>query len=190
MEAMRHTRNHPVLGRSYVKELDHISPKAYHQLLDYHWRCCEAAVPPSTNFDWIPKGSLWVLPECKKCTVGFGTLFNMQLGAIYASKCCTTYVKVALKTRPSGASVRRPDFVNDALKEASKCADCSESAIDEFKRFIDLFAKEIERVTLAVRHQIISEFFLTLIWIGRTTARLRLGGCRMRRIDAIQFFML
>jgi len=162
MEAMRRTLNHPVLGRPYVKELDHISPNAYHQLLDYHWRCSVVA-RQAAELEFIPLTSrrTWV-PECRtpigggsSCTI---KSFAFKNGStLFPSKYWTVYmdlVRKALKARPCSETALRSGIVDDALKEASKCAYCRDSAIDKLRYFVNIFAIEIERVTNAVELQL------------------------------------
>jgi hypothetical protein len=163
MEAMRNTRNYPVLGREYVKELDHVPCKAHHQLLDYHWRCSIDVVGPATVFTWLPtveqrwdrpvKFIVPAIPECQTCRGSDSESLEFQNHIIFPSKCWTTYVekvREALKTRPCSASVLRCDLADRAMEDAGRCGKCNSYAIGKMKSFIELFAKEIDRVTSEV----------------------------------------
>jgi hypothetical protein len=155
MEAMRRTLNHPVLGRSYVKELDHISPNAYHQLLDYHWRCSVVA-RQATELEFIPPlcRRTWV-PECRGSCTARNFTYKSGL-TISPPKYFTVYmdsVRKALKARPCSATVLKSGTMDDALREASQCGSCRDSAIDKLRTFVNIFANEIERVTNTVGFQ-------------------------------------
>jgi hypothetical protein len=144
-------------AESQPTQLDHISPRTYHQLLNYHWRCCVVATSVATNLRWTQSTSRsqslddWypvtrsVLPTCSKCSTG---------GSYRETQYCGGYLeraKDALKDRPCGATVLRSDLVDGALKDAN-CRECSGSAIDKMRVFTAAFAQEIDKVTSAVSH--------------------------------------
>jgi hypothetical protein len=155
MAAMRHTKSYPVLGRPYVKELDHVSPRVYHQLLDYHWRCSTAAVSVTTELGWVPAGgwsSVDMVPECKNCAV---SILSRRNGASKTSpsKYWTEYIigaRNVLKERPCSTSVLRADLIDTAKATAKKCPHCYPSAGVMMWQFTEAFAKEIEKATSAV----------------------------------------
>jgi hypothetical protein len=149
MAAMCCTRNYPVLGRPYVEELDHISPRTYHQLLDYHWRCYQVATGVTTKFARSGHGwSLFLIPTCSKCTSTFEEHRGTQYWVDYMER-----AKDALRDQPCSATVLRSDLVDGALKDANKCRDCCGSAVDKMRKFTIAFAQEIDRATSAVSHR-------------------------------------
>jgi hypothetical protein len=52
--------NAPDTGPSL--ELDHVSPKAYHQLLDYHWRFSTAALRATMAYYWMTSSESDTIP--------------------------------------------------------------------------------------------------------------------------------
>lgn len=156
MVAMRCTLRHSAVGRPYVKELDHVSARAYHQLLDYHWRCFQSIVSlgiTTTNLLWVPLESDGLVPECKTCSVQ--NVSTNRRSHIQASKYWTRYldgVKDVLRERPCRTSVLRPGLVDDALREASNCPHnrCSRGAVGTMRKLTKIFAKEIEEATSKV----------------------------------------
>jgi BTB/POZ domain len=148
--AMRCTRNHPAMGRPYLQELDRISPRTYHQLLDYHWRCFQAATGVTTKFgrhndSWLTS----LIPTCTECNATFGGCRGTQYWVDYMEG-----ANSALRDRPCGATVLRSDLMDDVLKYAHhNCDSCSESAVEKLRMFITAFQQEIDRVILTVSHR-------------------------------------
>jgi hypothetical protein len=159
--AMRHTRNLPVAGRPYVKELDYITVRAHHQLIDYHWRCSTIATSLDECFNrvcnsdsaWPSEASIFMIPTCNKCsTRNLRYSFGGSFISVGASELWDQYMenaKAALKDRPCGASVLSSDLI-DRVSSKRPCRHCYIVAIPKIQRFAEDFAKEIERVTLAV----------------------------------------
>jgi hypothetical protein len=149
--AMRHTLRHSAMGRPYVKELELISAKTYHQLLDYHWRCSKVAVALATLPVWLPKDS-WggydsSTPQCEVCRA---PLNNDAGVSFYASKYWISYlrdVKGVLRDQPCGTSALRPDVLDKALEEASNCPRCCKAAVRTMRQFSADLAREIEEAT-------------------------------------------
>jgi hypothetical protein len=157
MLAMRHTRNLPVSGRPYVKELDYITVRAHHQLIDYHWRCSTIATSLDECFNvsrgcdsaWPSQDSINMIPMCDHCST---RSVRYACRSLRASKHWSQYMenaKAVLKDRPCGASVLSSDLMDLALSE-NPCFHCYAVAIHKMRGFAEDFAKEIERVTLAV----------------------------------------
>jgi len=158
LNAMRQARKYPALGHPYVKELDSISPKAYHQLLDYHWRCSTAAVRLTTTFDWVT--SMWGanthIPECNQCSVSIIARRGGG-GGVSPSKYWTIYMeraRIALRDRPCSASVLKADLIDNAKQDAKKCVHCYTSSGVAMWQFTEVFAQEIEKVTSAIEPEL------------------------------------
>jgi hypothetical protein len=166
-----------------VKELTHISPRAYHRLLDYHWRCSTAAIGVATTFEWM-LGMGWggkiPIPECNKCAVS--SFARRSGGKISPSKYWTEYierVKIALKDRPCSASVLKADLIDSAKRDATKCLYCCTTAGMAMWQFTEVFADEIKQVTSVVSfHEHLSTCDVHL-WciIDRTRTRVLSSRC-------------
>jgi hypothetical protein len=144
MLAMRHTRNLPVLGRPYLRELDYVSARVHHQLIDYHWRCSTAAMTLDAHFEWLPKP--YMIPECSHCSTRH---VSGRRSPQYWSKYMEN-AKAALKERPCGASVLSSHLIDGAY--ANSCMNCYKGSVANMRRFSTEFAKAIERITSRVSH--------------------------------------
>jgi len=153
--AARHTLKFPFFPREYVSELEGISAGALHRLQAYHYGCGKAANAVATSFAWISLDSFihFGARYCRECSLNeFITIQDSR--QISARRWWLAYMRdagEALMERPCGSTVRRPDITFKALKAASTCASCRETAFSEMREFMDAFDNEVESTVSTVR---------------------------------------
>ena len=152
----RNTLTFPVYGRPRVEELQFISALEYHQLLDYHWKCGNAATKLADVHDhnfrhgWIArKDFVWFGPHGKstsECSAGASVWWDVRYTTRQWWLDYMSEVADSLTLQPRGITVMEPAIVNKAVQRAIGCITCRQKVIPQMKEFVAMFAAEVERV--------------------------------------------
>jgi len=131
-------------------ELAEITGKAFNNLLKYHRACGIVAARIANNPSWIPlpRVDTWF-----NAGRNHGTCTRAYHGDIYASEWWTVYMAESariLKTTPSGRALLMSGRTDQALRDAAACPVCKYVAPEQMRRFIQLFADEVDRAIAQV----------------------------------------
>ena len=153
--AAKQTLRFPILGHPYIEELEMITGGMLHRLQEYHTKCGKLAIAVATNMHWITKDSfIWF--ECADCMsqrCSVSIIISENRRKFVWSKWWREFMEkatMALRDRPSGATVLSSELMDEALGNASLCSTCRTRAFKEMREFCEMFAAEVDRVTMEV----------------------------------------
>ncbi|KAJ7681567.1 hypothetical protein B0H17DRAFT_1075952 [Mycena rosella] len=150
----------------YPPELEYITGKEYHNLLQYHAACSSAAVGTTNNLRWIvaPPQQVWF--TCTKCPTQVFRWYLSDGEPWSIRDWFLAYMKAArkvLKVQPL-ARADNPQVMTAAIK-AMTCFTCREDGFEQLQKFATekfgpQVVSEIEKVCLSIslQYKIDSEF--------------------------------
>jgi len=134
-----------------VEELKLVPASLYHQFMDYHQRCGNAAAGQAKMFSWMPVAQ-WTWFTCTRC---YNEEQLLADGAYHTTS--NWFVQHmhragdALRDRPALKTVSSPEMMQEAIQECAKCVNCRNSALKHLSAFTTTtFKDEMERVILEV----------------------------------------
>jgi hypothetical protein len=142
-------------------ELGIVNQAQLDSLMQYRDDCRASAVtiasPPHFHFRWFSEEYNWFRSDVEHgngCNRGGNMFIGDVSGKIMMRYWWREYLYEArrrLEERPWGSMVTSGDFFDKAFKEGSQCYVCRQ---DDFKKFSDLFACEINKAVSQARYRI------------------------------------
>ncbi|CAA7265197.1 unnamed protein product [Cyclocybe aegerita] len=144
-KAARLTLRHP-MNVPFVDELEFISAATYYRLQEYHRACGEVASsrvllqPALADFD-----DPWVWLSCRRCPAAWDVRSSEYPSARRWWAEWIEDVSEEVRRRPWGETARKCDLLNKAVRQASACSNCSQSAKEDLDAFSLMLAVEVEK---------------------------------------------
>lgn len=131
-------------------------------LLRYRDECRATAVrvasPPHDHFKWIFQTYDWFTEhsgqDCCYCHWGWPVVFIGYIHRRPITSWWWSYMydaKSRLRVRPFGSTVMSGDFFDKALAAGARCRVCKKNLDRDFREFVDLFAREVDRAVSQAR---------------------------------------
>jgi hypothetical protein len=167
--AARYTLQYPLFEDKYITELQSINAEKLYCILVYRGKCSDAAAAVAKNHMWITSkyaffdcsgaskdssefthDNITILerPRTRVESPTTQIFIKHRIVRVKAHLWWMEYMKrtgIKLQSDLRGQAVRDIQIVNDAIAAASRCSSCSPRAIEDFRRFIDTYAEEVEK---------------------------------------------
>jgi len=152
--AAKHTLHRPSMEDAYFEELASIDAGQLYRAQLYRKECAKAAMKVASDHTWIKADGYYLFFKCNDKTESQTHTFISSLPSRKYQgtpqlvhtwwKEYMASTQVALQSSSRGETVKDLGRVGRAFAGAGGCPSCRTVVVDDFRRFVDRFAKEID----------------------------------------------